>query len=114
MNFLFTAGSTTWLSLQRSTSERLKGTEGQTHDIHVPKCPHFKNLQLTSATNCCLWFVYSDQRAKKGKEGREPADMVKFSKVKSGVRVGNVHVFCILLELCDTDTRLDNAADPQV
>lgn len=49
--------------------------------------------------NCCVCFVHSDQKAKKGKEGRDPVDMVKFSKVKSGVQVKNVHVFVFLYML---------------
>ncbi len=74
------------------------------------KCPHFKSLQLycgklnghvyahTSQLLCGVFFAHSEQKVKKGKEGRDPVDMVKFSKVKSEVK--NVHDFvflCVIL-----------------
>lgn len=39
--------------------------------------------QLTLVV-CLLCFTHSDLKAKKGKEGRDPSDMVKFSKVNPG------------------------------
>lgn len=39
-------------------------------------------MDMYTCMHCCLYFVHSDQKAKKGKEGRDPVDMVKFSKVK--------------------------------
>lgn len=96
MNYLCTAANTTWLSLPRSTSERHRGTEGQTHNI-LPNERHMCQNVLTLVADCLLYFAHSDQKAKKGKECRDPVDMVKFSKVKPGVKVRTVHGFSILL-----------------
>lgn len=73
---------------------------------NVSKCPYFKSLQLQLVADCCRYFVHSEQKAKKGKEGRDPVDMVKFSKVKSGVKVKNVHVFVFLYMLSSLSTIL--------
>lgn len=101
MNYLCTAANTTWLSLPRNTSGRPRGAGGLTLNIvqnkwlHGPKCWHFKRLPLVA--DCCLHFHHSDPKAKKGKEGRDPADMVKFSKVKPEVKPvrQTCHIFCV-------------------
>lgn len=103
MNYLCTAANTTWLSLPRSTSGRPRGAGGLMLDIvqnkwlHGPKCWHFKRLPLVA--DCCLHFYHSDPKAKKGKEGRDPADMVKFSKVKPEVKGKPVISFVFLIYL---------------
>lgn len=48
---------------------------------HTHICSHSHN-KMTCVTDCCLSFAHRDQKAKKKKEGRDPGDMVKFSKVK--------------------------------
>ena len=110
---LCTVASTTWLSSPRSTSERHRGPGGQMHThMHtncqndVKLCASFwgrewKDLyKHTCIADCCLYFVYSDQKAKKGKEGRDPVDMVKFSKVKQSSLLSTMlkqHPFIFIL-----------------
>lgn len=99
MNCPCTAASTTWLSLPRSTSERHRGAEGHTH-THARFCQNVSTLNVNSSRylqTASRIFFHSDQKAKKGKEGRDPVDMVKFSKVKSGIKVKHVHLFCIVI-----------------
>lgn len=102
--YICTMANTTWRSLPRSTSEKCRGTEGQTHkccQICAKKSSHLKPTACILA-HYITYLDHRDQKAKKGKENREPADMVKFSKVKPVMKFRTIHDFRILLYVCFT------------
>lgn len=69
-------------------AQRSRRSETQHTAKCIPLCQNAatNSPQLTLLV-CLPCFTHSDLKAKKGKEGRDPSDMVKFSKVNPGVTV---------------------------
>ncbi len=82
--FFWTA-STTWWSLPGNISERQMEARGKrcvNHYYNTKKILHL--VKHRTKSKCCNFSVTSDSfrdKSKKGKGNKDPAEMVKFSKV---------------------------------